>query len=109
MAHLHYCRVAMRPDHSPHESSRSPYLRDRLRQCLDLDGHDRRQIADNRRPGIAGISRRVYLTARRTEIHPARVERVDGHCVAQHVDVAVALRQAFREGLPLMSARAAAV
>src|SRR5436309_526252 len=38
-----------------------------------------------------------------------RRERVDGHRVAQHVDVAVALREPSRQRLPFVPARAAAV
>ena len=65
-------------------------------QCLDLDGQHGREVADDGGPAIAGIGRRVHLAAGGAEIHAARIERVDGHRVAQHVDVAVALRQALR-------------
>src|SRR5439155_7889454 len=47
--------------------------------------------------------------ARGSEIHAARIERVNGHRVAQHVDVAVPLRQTFSERLPLVSACPTAV
>src|SRR6267378_401122 len=68
-----------------------------------------RKISDNGGPAVSGIGRRVHLPAGGAEIHTAGIERVDGHRVAQNVDVAVALRQTFRERLPLVSARAAAV
>src|SRR2546430_4531793 len=55
------------------------------------------------------VGRCVHLPARGTEVHATRIERIDGHRVAQHVDVAVALRQTPRERLPLVSARPAAV
>jgi thiazole synthase len=78
-------------------------------QRLHLDRKHGRKIADDGSPVVAGIGRGVNLPARGAEIHAARIERIDGHGVAQHVDVAVALRQAFGERLPLVSARAAAV
>ena len=43
----------------------------------------------------AGVGRRVHLAAGGAEIDAAGVERIDGHGVAQHVDVAIALRQAL--------------
>ena len=60
-------------------------------------------------PAIAGIGRRVHLAAGGAEIDAALIERVDRHRVAQHVHVAVLLRQAFGERLPLVAAGAAAV
>ena len=51
----------------------------------------------------------VDLAAGGAEVDAARIERVDGHRVAQDVDVAVSLRQAFGERLPLVAAGAAAV
>src|SRR5262249_42270619 len=56
-----------------------------------------------------GVSRRVHLPAGRAEVDAAGIERVDGHRVAEHVDVAVLLRQAPGERLPVVSARPAAV
>ena len=70
---------------------------------------DGRKIADDRRPMVAGIGRRVDLAAGGAEINAAGIERVDGHGVAQHVHVAVALRQAVGERLPVVAAGAAAV
>src|SRR5260370_42626262 len=60
-------------------------------------------------PGVPGIGRGVHLSAGGAEIDAAFIERVDGHRVAQDVHVAVSLREPLREGLPLVSARAAAV
>src|SRR5206468_1718735 len=68
-----------------------------------------RKIAYDGCPAVPGVRREVHLPAGGAEVHAALVERVDGHRVAQHVDVAVALRQAFREPLPLVAAGAAAV
>ena len=48
------------------------------------------------------------LPAGRAEVDAARIERVDRHRVAQHVDVAVLLREAVGERLPLVPAGAAA-
>src|SRR6266852_5263179 len=60
-----------------------------------------RKIPDDGSPTVAGVGRRVDLAAGGAEVHAARLERVDGHRVPQHVDVAVALRQALRERFPL--------
>src|SRR5208283_4908084 len=68
-----------------------------------------RKIAHDGSPVVTGISRCVHLPAGGAEIHPAGIERVNGHRVAQHVDVAVALRQAVGKRLPLVSAGAAAI
>ena len=54
-------------------------------------------------------ARRVHLPAGGAEINAAGIERIDGHGVAQHVHVAIALRQALGERLPFVSAGAAAV
>ena len=51
----------------------------------------------------------VDLAAGGAEVDAARVERIDRHRVAQDVDVAVLLRQALGERLPLVAAGAAAV
>ena len=51
----------------------------------------------------------VDLAAGGAEIDAAAVQRVNGHGVAQHVDVAVLLRQAAGERFPLVAAGAAAV
>src|SRR5438105_2830417 len=64
---------------------------------------------DDRPPGVSGIGRRVDLSPCCAEVDAAGIERVDRHRVAQHVDVAVALRQSLRERLPLVAAGAAAV
>src|SRR3712207_6887299 len=48
------------------------------------------------RPTVARVGRDVDLAAGRAEVDPARIEGIDGHGVAQHVHVAVALRQPLR-------------
>src|SRR5207247_10440596 len=58
---------------------------------------------------ISAVCRCVNLPARRAEIHAARVERVGGHRVAQHVHVTILLRQPFRERFPIVAARLAAI
>src|SRR5208282_1077065 len=67
-----------------------------------------RQIPHDWIPAISGIGGGVDLSAAGAEVYAALVERVDGHGVAQDVDVAVALRQAFSERLPFVAAGAAA-
>ena len=66
------------------------------------------KIPHNRSPAISRVGRGVHLPAGGAEIDAALIERVDGHGVAQHVDVAVALRQALGQRLPLVAAGAAA-
>ena len=66
-------------------------------------------MGDNRGPAVAGIGRGVDLAAGGAEVNAARIERVDRHRVAQHVDVAVGLGQALCERLPLVAARPAAI
>ena len=67
-------------------------------------------MADRGRcPAVPSVGRSVHLPAGGAEVQAAGIERVDGHRVAQHVDVAVALRQTLRQRLPLVAARAAAV
>ena len=63
----------------------------------------------DRRPVVAGIGRGVHLPAGGAEIDAAGIEGIDGHRIAQHVDVAIALRQAVGQRLPLVSTAAAAV
>ena len=60
---------------------------------FELRQKDRREIANNRIPRVAGIGRGINLTARGSEINAALIERIDCHGVAQHVHVAIALRQ----------------
>ena len=79
--HLRERPQVRRKDHSDHD------------KCLRLDRHDRWEIADDRRPAIAGIRRAVNLPAGGAEVDPAFIERVDRHGVPEHIDVAVALRQ----------------
>src|SRR5208337_3335951 len=66
-------------------------------QRLHLDGINRRQVAHDGVPRIAAVGRAINLAARRAEIYTARVKRIHGHRVAQHVDVTIFLRQAVRE------------
>ena len=74
-----------------------------LGQHLYFDRQHGRKIADDGSPVVSSIGRCVYLSSGRSEVHPALVERIDGHRIAQHVDIAVALRQTFRKRLPLVS------
>ncbi len=64
---------------------------------------------DNRRPRVSGISRTVDLSSGGAEVDATGIELVHGHGVAQHVDVAVTLRQALGERFPLVATGAAAV
>ena len=61
------------------------------------------------RPAVTGVGRGINLPARRAEIDAAGIQLVDGHRVAQDVDVAIALRQTPGQGFPLIAAVAAAV
>ena len=72
-------------------------------QRLDLDGEHRRQVLGDGRPVVAAVGRAVDLAAGSAEVDAAVVERVDGHGVAQDVDVAVLLRQALGQWLPLVA------
>ena len=65
-----------------------------------------RTIGAQESPAFGGC---VDLAAGRAEVDAALVERVDGHGVAQDVDVAVLLREALGQRLPLVAAAAAAV
>ena len=58
---------------------------------LDFDRENSRKIANDRHPAVTGVGRSVHLPTGSAEINAARIEGVDGHCVAQHVDEAVAL------------------
>src|SRR6202035_5958513 len=78
-------------------------------QRLDLDRQNGREVADDRRPVVTGVRRGVDLAAGRAEVDPAGIQRVDGHRVTQDVDVAVLLRQALGQRLPLVAAGPAAV
>ena len=82
----------------------------RLESCqrLHFDRQHCRKVPNNRCPAVSGIGGGVDLAAGGAEVHTALVERVDCHGVAQHVDVAILLRQAFGERLPLISSRTAA-
>src|SRR5580698_4070512 len=80
----------------------------RSRQCLHLNRKHRRKISNNRRPAVSRVGRRVYLAAAGAEIHSAFVQRVDGHRIAQDVNVAVFLWQTAAQRFPLVAAGAAA-
>ena len=67
------------------------------------------KIVDNGIPTVSGIGRAVYLPTGRAEIHAARIERVNGHGIAQYIDITIALRQAIRQCFPLVSACAASI
>src|SRR5579875_2273082 len=66
-------------------------------------------MLDDRFPRVTAVRRTVHLSARRAEIDSTRVKPIHRHRVAQHVDVAVALWQAFGERLPLVTAGLAPV
>src|SRR5438477_3209945 len=78
-------------------------------QCLGFDREYRRKIPNYGYPVIAGICGAIHLAASGAEVDSARIERIDRHSIAQYVDVAIALRQAFRERLPFIAAGAAAI
>src|SRR5208282_6834690 len=80
----------------------------RSRQRLHLNRKHARKVADNGSPTVSRIGRRIDLPAARPEVNAALIKRIDSHRVPQHVDVAVALRQALGQWLPLVSAGAAA-
>ncbi len=76
---------------------------------LYLDGEDSWQVAHNWGPGIAGVGGNVDLAAAGAEVDAAGIEGVYRHGVAEDVDVAIALREAFGERFPLVAAGLAAV
>jgi hypothetical protein len=80
-----------------------------IRQRLHADREHGRQVAHDRLPVVARVRRDVDLAAGGAEVHAAGIERVDRHRVAQHVHVAVFLRQAVGQRLPGVAAGAAAV
>ena len=63
-------------------------------------------IADQLSPASA---ERVHLAARGAEVDAARIERVDRHRIAQHVHVAVLLRQPLGQRLPRLATGPAAI
>jgi hypothetical protein len=58
---------------------------------------------------VASVGGGVDLAAGGAEIDAAGIEGVDGHCVAENVDVAILLGEAGGEGFPIVAAGAAAV
>src|SRR5215207_3116558 len=66
-----------------------------LLEGLHFNGKDRRQVADDRVPRVAAVGGAVDLAAGGAEVDAAVVEAVDGHGVAEDVDVAVGLREAL--------------
>ena len=79
-----------------------------LRQRLHFHRQHCRQIPHDRIPAISRIGGAIHLSARGAEIDAALVESIHGHRVAQHVHVAVFLRQALGERFPLIAAGSAA-
>ena len=79
-----------------------------LGEGLHFDGEDGGQVVDDGVPGVAGIGGGVDLAAGGAEVDAAVVERVDGHGIAQHVDVAVCCGRPLVSGFPLVAAGAAA-
>src|ERR1700676_2958934 len=77
-------------------------------QRLNFHRQHRRQITHNRRPTVSRIGGGVYLASSGPEINPAFIQRIDSHGIAQHIHVAVFLRQSFGERLPLVATGAAA-
>src|SRR5690606_18718075 len=67
------------------------------------------KVPNERHPCVAAIGRPVHLAAGGTEIDSARVEGVDGHGIAQYIDVAIALWQPVCERFPFVASRAASV
>ncbi len=84
-------------------------MRRESRQGLHFNRQHRGQIAHNGLPVIPGISRYVDLATRGTKVNATGIQLVDGHGIAQHIDVTVLLRQAVRQRLPVVSSAAAAV
>src|SRR5262245_10112886 len=76
---------------------------------LHLDGQYRRKIAHDGVPRIAAVRRTINLTARRSEINAAFIEGIHGHRVAQHIHVAILLRQTLRQRFPFVTACLAAI
>ena len=73
-------------------------------QCLHFHRQHSRKIAHDRIPTISCISRRIHLASRCAEVNSAFIQAVDRHGIAQHVHVAIFLRQALGERLPLVAA-----
>src|SRR5258708_4800683 len=78
-------------------------------QRLDLNRIDGWKVPHNRLPRVTTVGRAVNLPARGAKIHAARFQRVNGHGIAQYIDVAILLRQSFRQRLPLVSTGPAAI
>src|SRR5262249_58012921 len=74
-----------------------------------LRGHEGGRLGIDRRPASARAGRPVYAPAGSAEVQATWIEHVDGDRVAQHVDIAVALRQTLGKRLPLVAASATAV
>ena len=79
-----------------------------LWEGLGFDGEDRWKVVGDGGPIVAGVGGAVDLAAGGAEVDAAVVECIDGHGIAEDVDVAVFLREAVGEGLPLVAAGAAA-
>ncbi len=75
---------------------------------MGFDGEDGGEVVSDSLPGVAGVGGAVDLAACCAEVDAAVVEGVYGHGVAEDVDVAVLLREAARERLPVVAAGAAA-
>src|SRR5690606_32004490 len=78
-------------------------------QGLNLYRQHGGQVPDDGHPGIARVGGDVHLSARSSEIDSARVEGVDRHRIAQHVDIAIALRQTYRQRVPFVASVAASI
>src|SRR5579864_1822463 len=76
---------------------------------LHFHAQHRWQIAHDWIPAVPGVGGAIDLAAGGAKINSAFVERVHSHGVAQHVNIAVRLRQAFSERLPLVASSLAAI
>src|SRR5687767_13720639 len=66
-------------------------------------------MLDNRHPVIARIGRDINLATDSAEVDAARIERINGHAVAQHMHITVRLWQYFTSVFPLVAAGATAI
>src|SRR5438309_2271307 len=102
------CKYFIRERRS-RESLLRPEVNARSWQRLRFYRQNGRKISDDSVPRVASVCRRVNLPASGAKVHAARIERVNRHRVSEHVHVAIALRQTFRELFPLVAAGPAAI
>src|SRR5205809_8065867 len=80
-----------------------------LASRLHFDRQNSWKIAHDCIPRITTVGRRVNLTSSCSEVDATGIERIDRHGVAQHIYVAIPLRQTFGEFFPFVTAAAAAI